>query len=73
MLDGKAENLEEEYKIIMEFYKTVFQKIDYNIAEEKLERIVNNFVYDEDDSKYLLYKPFFSLSIFFTTFLVPRK
>lgn len=56
LLDGKAENLEEEYKIIMEFYKTVFQKIDYNIAEEKLERIVNNFVYDEDDSKYLLYK-----------------
>ncbi len=56
LLDGKAENLEEEYKIIMKFYKTVFQKIDYNIAEEKLERIVNNFVYDEDDSKYLLYK-----------------
>lgn len=56
LLDGKAENMEEEYKIIMEFYKTVFQKIDYNIAEEKLERIVNNFVYDEDDSKYLLYK-----------------
>lgn len=56
LLDGKAENLEEEYKIIMQFYKTVFQKIDYNITEEKLERIVNNFVYDEDDSKYLLYK-----------------
>lgn len=56
LLDGKAENMEEEYKIILEFYKTVFQKIDYNIAEEKLERIVNNFVYDEDDSKYLLYK-----------------
>ena len=56
ILDGKAENLEEEYKIMMEFYKTVFQKIDYNITEEKLEKIVNNFVYDEDDSKYLLYK-----------------
>ena len=56
LLDGKAENLEEEYKIIMEFYKTVFQKIDYNIAEEKLERIVNNFVYDKEDSKYILYE-----------------
>lgn len=56
LLDGKAVDLEEEYKIIMDFYKTVFQKLDYNIAEEKLKRIVNNFVYDEDDSKYLLYK-----------------
>jgi len=56
LLDGKAENLEEEYKMIMEFYKTVFKKIDYDITEKKLERIVNNFVYDEEDSKYLLYK-----------------
>lgn len=56
LLDGKATNLEEEYKIISEFYKTVFQEINYNIAKEKLENIVNNFVYDEDDSKYLLYK-----------------
>ena len=56
LLNGKAQNLEEEYKIIMEFYKTVFQKINYNITKEKLENIVNNFVYDEDDSKYILYK-----------------
>ncbi len=56
LLNGKAKNLEEEYKIIMNFYKTVFQKINYNIAKEKLENIVNNFVYDEDDSKYILYK-----------------
>lgn len=56
LLDGKAQNLEEEYKMIMEFYKTVFQKIDYNITKEKLENIVNNFVYDKDDSKYILYK-----------------
>ena len=55
-LDGKAENLEEEYKIMMSFYKTVFEKMDYNITKEKLENIVNNFVYDEDDSKYILYK-----------------
>ena len=56
LLDGKAENLEEEYKIIMDFYKTVFQKINYNISQENLENIVNNFVYDEEDSKYILYK-----------------
>ena len=56
LLDGKAETLQEEYKMIMTFYKEVFQKIDYNIEEKKLENIVNNFVYDENDSKYLLYK-----------------
>ena len=56
LLNGKAQNLEEEYKIIMEFYKTVFQKINYNITKEKLENIVNNFVYDEEDSKYILYE-----------------
>ena len=56
LLDGKAQNLEDEYKIIMEFYKTIFQKINYNITKEKLENIVNSFVYDEDDSKYILYK-----------------
>ncbi len=56
LLDEKAENLQEEYKIIMNFYKTVFQKIDYNITDEKLKNIVNNFVYDENNSKYILYK-----------------
>lgn len=56
LLDGKAKNLEEEYKIIMEFYKTVFQKINYNIPDVNLKNIVDNFVYDKDDSKYLLYK-----------------
>ena len=56
LLDGKAKNLEEEYKIIMEFYKTVFQKINYNILDVNLKNIVDNFVYDNDDSKYILYK-----------------
>lgn len=56
LLDGKVETLQDEYKMVMTFYKTVFQKIDYNIEKEKLENIVNNFVYDEGDSKYLLYK-----------------
>ena len=56
LLDEKAENLQEEYKIIMNFYKTVFQNIDYNITDEKLKNIVNNFVYDENNSKYILYK-----------------
>lgn len=56
LLDGKAKNMEEEYKIIMEFYKTVFQKINYNIPDENLKNIVDNFVYDKDDSKYILYK-----------------
>ena len=56
LLDGKAENLEEEYKLIINFYKTVFQKINYNITKENLENIVNNFVYYKGDSKYILYK-----------------
>lgn len=55
LLDEKAENLEEEYKIIYQFYKTIFEKINYNISKENLENIVNNFVYDKEDSKYLLY------------------
>lgn len=56
ILDGKAENTDEEYKIIYEFYKTVFQKMNYEIKQENLKNIVDNFVYDEDDSKYILYK-----------------
>ena len=56
LLNGKATNLEEEYKMIMEFYKAIFKKINYNITNEKIENIVNNFVYDKDDSKYILYK-----------------
>ena len=56
LLDGKAENLEEEYKLIMEFYKTVFQKLEYKIEKENLENIVNSFVYDKEDSKYILYE-----------------
>lgn len=55
LLDGKVETLQEEYKIIMKFYETVFQKINYNIEEEKLKNIVDNFVYDKEDSKYILY------------------
>ena len=56
LLDGQAVNLEEEYELIMEFYKTVFQKMNYDIEKENLENIVNNFVYDKEDSKYILYK-----------------
>ena len=56
VLDGKAETLVEEYKIVAEFYKMVFEKINYKISKENFENIVNNFVYDEDDSKYLLYE-----------------
>lgn len=56
LLDGQAVNLEEEYKLIMEFYKTVFQKLEYKIEKENLENIVNNFVYDKEDSKYILYE-----------------
>ena len=56
LLDEKAENLDEEYKMIMAFYKTVFEKISYNIPKENLENIVNNFVYDKENTKYVLYK-----------------
>ena len=56
LLDGKAIDLDEEYNLIMDFYQTVFKKINYNIPETNLENIVNNFVYDKDDSKYYLYK-----------------
>lgn len=55
LLDGKVDTLQEEYKVIMKFYETVFQKINYKIEEEKLRNIVDNFVYDKEDSKYILY------------------
>lgn len=56
LLNDKAKNLDEEYQIMMIFYKTLFEVIHYNIEKENLEKIVNNFVYDKDDSKYKLYK-----------------
>lgn len=56
LLDSKATKLDEEYIMIHRFYNTIFQKLDYNIQKENLENIVNNFVYYEGDSKYILYK-----------------
>lgn len=55
ILDSKAENLEEEYEIIFDFYKKVFEKINYNIPKENLKNIVEDFTYNKSDSKYYLY------------------
>ncbi len=55
ILDKKAVNVEEEYVIIEEFYKTLFKNLNYNIEEECLNNIVRDFVYNEHDNKYYLY------------------
>ena len=55
LLDGKAETLEEEYKIVEEFFKELFKLLEYNIPKENFENIVRDFVYNENDNKYYLY------------------
>lgn len=56
ILDGQAKNLDEEYEIFDKFYRSVFEKINYDIPKENFQNIVNNFVYDKEDTKYILYK-----------------
>lgn len=55
ILDEKAETLEEEYVIIKKFYKDLFERLNYNIKNENLENIVKDFVYNENENKYVLF------------------
>lgn len=53
ILDRKMMTLEEEYSSFYEYYKELFEKIDYKIEEEKVIKIVKDFVYN--DEKYTIY------------------
>lgn len=55
ILDGKAVNLNDEYVIMENYYKSVFKEVEYDISKEKLDNIVRDFVYNENDNKYYLY------------------
>ena len=55
-LNEKVTKLDEEYIMISNFYKSIFNHLNYKIDKENLENIVNNFVYDKGESKYELYK-----------------
>lgn len=55
LLDGKAVTLDEEKELMINFYTEVFKKIEYNISSEKIEEIVDDFVYNTTDSKYTMY------------------
>ena len=55
ILDGKAETLNEEKELMMKFYTEVFKKLEYDISEEKIIEIVDDFVYNVTDTKYTMY------------------
>ena len=55
LLDRKMVTLDEEYKILYEFYKEALKKVGYDIPEQNLKNIVDDFVYNVTDSKYYLY------------------
>lgn len=56
ILDKKMLTLDEEFFYMMEYYKSILDRINYSITDEKLKNIVNDFVYfNGSDSKYYLY------------------
>ena len=55
ILDGKAETLNEEKELMMKFYTEVFKKLEYDISEQKIIEIVDDFVYNVTDTKYTMY------------------
>ena len=56
ILGKKMLTLDEEFFYMMEYYKSVLDRINYSITDEKLKNIVNDFVYfNGSDSKYYLY------------------
>lgn len=55
ILDEKVETLEEEKSAMIRFYNEVFKKINYSISADKIEEIVNDFVFNLSDSKYYMY------------------
>lgn len=56
ILDKKMLTLDEEFFYMMEYFKSILDRINYSITDEKLKNIVNDFVYfNGSDSKYYLY------------------
>ena len=56
ILGKKMLTLDEEFFYMMEYYKSVLDRVNYSITDEKLKNIVNDFVYfNGSDSKYYLY------------------
>ena len=55
MLDGKVETLDKEKEMMMKFYTEVFKELEYDISEEKIIEIVDDFVYNITDTKYTMY------------------
>ena len=41
--------------MMMKFYTEVFKKLEYDISEEKIIEIVDDFVYNVTDTKYTMY------------------
>ncbi|MBR2745048.1 MAG: HAD hydrolase-like protein [Clostridia bacterium] len=55
MLDDKVVTLDEEKVLMTNFYRAVFKNLEYDISAEKIEEIVNDFVYNTTDTKYTMY------------------
>lgn len=55
ILDAKIINLDEEYDAVYKFYKMCFEGVGYEIPEQNLKNIVDDFVYNTSDSKYSMY------------------
>lgn len=55
LLDSKMETLDEEYNMLYEFYKKALSMVGYEIPEQNLKKIVDDFVYNVTDSKYYMY------------------
>lgn len=53
LLNGKVVTTEEEYKLLIEFYKNVLENVGYKESEDCVKSIAYDFVYN--DSKYELY------------------
>jgi len=55
MLDDKVVTLDEEKVLMTRFYTAVFKNLEYDIQNEKIEEIVDDFVYNTTDTKYTMY------------------
>lgn len=55
ILNEKAVTIDEEYIVIGKFFKNLFKELEYDISEEKIKTILDDFVYNLSDTKYYLY------------------
>lgn len=54
ILSQKVVTIEEEYNMFYEFYKNIFERINFNISKEDLEKIAYDITYN--DEKYKIYE-----------------